>query len=133
MAHDGTSLELAHLVEVLDLGADTYKHTYTHSTLVLFPHWPRKEVRPGLRRPVSVLIPLLWETHLPGGQRCHGTNPDGQKDGSATEHDTIRALRHWLERSHAMLPLATTVFINRLEQIGQRSHPSILVLTRRVI
>lgn len=52
------------------------------NTLVLFPRWPRKEVRLELRQSVSVLVPLLWETQLPGSQRCHGTNPDGQKLGA---------------------------------------------------
>lgn len=88
MAQDATSLELAHLVEVLDLAADTHHPTTIAASLLAqegSEAWT-------LRRPVSVLVPLLWETHLPGGQRCHGTNPDGQKDRSATEHDTAKSL-----------------------------------------
>lgn len=73
MAQDGNSLELALLKEVLD------SHTHHLSPVLYCP--PRKEVRLGLRRSVSVLVLLLWEIQLPGGQRCHGTNPDGQKMG----------------------------------------------------
>lgn len=41
-----------------------------------------EEVILGMERSVSVLNPLLWETHLPGDQRYHGTNPEGQKTGA---------------------------------------------------
>lgn len=56
--------------------------THRHTTSLLLSNWPREEVILGTEWSVSVLNPLLWETHLPGDQRYHGTNPEGQKTGA---------------------------------------------------
>lgn len=103
----------------------THRHHFTSAFQLA-----GEEVILGMEQSVSLLNPLLWETHLPGDQRYHGTNPEGQKTGAPWNTTLPDALIGGHRPTRYRDWPAPCLYTNLS---SQRSHPSILVVTWRKV